>query len=91
MSPRVGHRWLCIRDLVMKNTGDIAYKKGKVYESEMNDAITDEEGNSFHMWVGKRSDELRRYYFKFIPKNKGITARLIYRAIRENQHNQSLI
>ena len=50
----------------------ITYKKGKVYISENNFCITDENSNKEHRWI---DEEKIRRYFKFLPKNKGFTAR----------------
>ena len=70
---RSGSKWLCLEDVKM-NVGFpwITYKKGKVYISENNFCITDENSNKEHRWTDEK--KIRRY-FKFLPKNKGFTAR----------------
>jgi hypothetical protein len=42
-----GDKFLCIKDFVMKG-GQVAYTKGKVYLSEMRDALTDNEDDTLH-------------------------------------------
>jgi len=74
-----GSKWLCLEDVRM-NVGFlwITYKKGKVYVSENDSCITDENSNKDHRWT---DEEKIKRYFKFLPKNKGFT---IYRAIRQS-------
>ena len=55
-----GSRWLCIKTVVMDDTDETAYIEGKMYKSEMNDCITDEEGLISHQWTVDYFEE----YFK---------------------------
>jgi hypothetical protein len=48
--PQVGEKFLCIKDVYMNTTNDIAYKKGKVYECVNTNCLTDEIGNTNHFW-----------------------------------------
>ena len=47
---KVGNYYLCIKDVVMRPSGDIAYIKGKIYKCEKPDALTDELGDTNHSW-----------------------------------------
>lgn len=68
-----GSKWLCLEDVKM-NVGFSwkTYKKDKIYISENNFCITDENFNKEHRWINE--GEIRRY-FKLVPKNKRFTAR----------------
>ena len=70
-----GSKWLCLEDVKM-NAGFSwrTYKKGKIYISENNFCITDENFNKEHRWI---DEEKIRRYFKLVPKNKRFTARRI--------------
>ena len=46
-----GSKWLCIKTVLMNDTNETAYTKGKIYESEIDDCITDEEGLISHQWT----------------------------------------
>ena len=54
------------------NNGDITYRIGKIYISEEEYSITNDNGNKNHRWIDYSN---LRHYFKFLPKNKGLTAR----------------
>jgi hypothetical protein len=62
--PNIGSVFLCIKDVVMQSSGEIAYTKGKVYYSEKKGCITDNKGSINH---GAPNDFLREY---FKVKNK---------------------
>lgn len=49
MKPKFGERYLCIKDVVMSD-GSIDYVKGRLYVSEMDECITDEEKCDSHRW-----------------------------------------
>ena len=71
-----GSKWLCLEDVKLNLNIEYpwrTYKKGKVYISENNFCITDENSNRDHRWT---NEEKIRRYFKLIPKNKRFTARI---------------
>lgn len=47
-----GDRFLCVRNVVMKDTNELAYIKGRVYTSELDGCLTDEAGTVKHWWGG---------------------------------------
>ena len=56
-----GKQYLCKQDVIMDD-GELAYIKGRVYTSEHDDCITDEDGDSKHEWHGDSEHELRSEY-----------------------------
>lgn len=54
-----GKRFLCIKDVMMDFTNEIAYTKGKVYYSEMKGNLTDNMGSIDH---GTPNDFLLEYF-----------------------------
>lgn len=61
-----GKQYRCINDVVMVD-GVIAYIKGKVYVSEQDECITDEQGCKCHFWgVCERT----KHFFEEIGKSK---------------------
>jgi len=59
-----GSRWLCIKDVVSVS-GRIYYYKGKIYKSDFEGCITDEELDILHSWNKKTP----QYFIRF-GKNK---------------------
>lgn len=61
---RKNDKFLCINDVVMEDAAGvacgIAYRKGKVYKSEKNKCITDDDGEYLHKWT----DEWEKYFKK---------------------------
>lgn len=60
-----GDKFRCIKDVYMnggKHDGDLAYKSGKVYESEADRRITDEFGEREHYWT--LGDDLLEHFVK---------------------------
>lgn len=63
---REGDKFVCTDDVVMDD-GKVAYKSGKIYTSEREDCITNEQGETFHSWeyefIGddKWQDYFQRY------------------------------
>ena len=47
-----GDRYLCVCNVVMNDTNELAYIKGRVYTSELDGCLTDEEGIVKHWWCG---------------------------------------
>ena len=56
---KAGERFLCLMDFLMNN-GRIAYLKGKIYISEQDNCITDNNGDYFHVMNGL--DEFMEYF-----------------------------
>jgi hypothetical protein len=59
-----GDKFLCIKDVVMNgfSNGTISYYKGKVYTSDSDDCITDEQGDQNHYWFDSVYTFFKRYY-----------------------------
>jgi hypothetical protein len=49
-----GDAFCCIKTVRMDDDidGEVAYKKGFIYVSEVEDCITDEDNETFHRWRG---------------------------------------
>lgn len=62
---RKGDVFECIEDIVMDD-GEVSYIKGKVYASEVNGCITDEQKNEFHDWEDCDDTGFWCNYFKRI-------------------------
>lgn len=56
-----GSKWLCIKTVIMDDTEEIAYSAGKIYNSEKDDCITDEQGLINHWWT---VDYFNQYFKK---------------------------
>src|SRR5690606_29965497 len=54
-------KFLCIKDVVMSD-GDIAYRKGEIYQSDFDECITDIQGARGHYWVMNREGEPDLYF-----------------------------
>lgn len=62
-----GDKFECIKDVIMDNNPkDIAYTSGKIYISELNECITDDQNKVNHYWSNEESEQ----YFIKLPKNK---------------------
>lgn len=58
MKIKEGDKLLCIKDVVMEKSGKTMYYAGKVYKSEEDNCITNEEGMISHAWyVEDNADE----------------------------------
>ena len=58
MKIKKGDKLLCIKDVVMTKSGKTMYYAGRVYESEEDNCITNEEGMISHAWyVEDNADE----------------------------------
>lgn len=56
-----GDAFVCINTVIMdKNPNNVAYDKGRIYYSEMDECITDNQNFVGHMW----SDSFRDYFVK---------------------------
>ena len=70
VSPRLGSKWLCIKDVAISH--NVIYRKGKIYRSETDGRITDGIGEEYY-WTGINSDKIifnLFNYFELIPRNK---------------------
>lgn len=62
-----GDKFECIKDVIMDNNPkDIAYTSGKIYISELDGSITDDQNKVNHYWSNEESEQ----YFIKLPKNK---------------------
>lgn len=57
----VGEWWKCINDVVMESN-KIAYYSNKLYKSELENCITDTDGNKYHIWT------VYSHMFKYFTK-----------------------
>ena len=57
---KVGNYYRCIKDVVMKPSGSVAYIKDKFYKCENPDALTDELGDTNHYWYDV--EEFDKYF-----------------------------
>ena len=61
-----GDKFKCIKDVIMDNDpNDIAYTEGKIYISESNKCITDNQGYVSHCWNNNKSEQ---YFIKLSEK-----------------------
>lgn len=62
-----GDKFECIKDVIMDNNPkDIAYTSGKIYISELDGHITDDQNKVNHYWSNEESEQ----YFIKLPKSK---------------------
>jgi hypothetical protein len=62
-----GDKFECIKDVIIDNNPkDIAYTSGKIYISELDECITDDQNKVNHYWSNEESEQ----YFIKLPKNK---------------------
>ena len=62
-----GDKFECIKDVIMDNNPkNIAYTSGKIYISELDECITDDQNKVNHYWSNEESEQ----YFIKLPKNK---------------------
>lgn len=59
MRVKEGKQYLCTKSVYMDD-GELDYIKGKVYLSENEDCITDEQGDDFHVW--EHTEHPERYF-----------------------------
>jgi hypothetical protein len=71
---KVGDKFRCIKDLRYREQY-LWYKKGRIYQSDEDGCITDEEGDTGHVWPTDRQYERDCFLEYFIPyvsnKRKG--------------------
>lgn len=46
-------KYLCIKDVIMDGSGVVTYIKGRIYPSEYEGCVTNEQGDTHHMWSDK--------------------------------------
>lgn len=61
MKIKKGQKFRCIKKVVMEN-GEIAYIKGKIYKSEHDTCITDEEPEIGHQWDDFGDDNWEKFF-----------------------------
>lgn len=62
-----GDKFECIKDVIIDNNPkDIAYTSGKIYISELDECITDDQNKVNHYWSNEESEQ----YFIKLPKSK---------------------
>jgi hypothetical protein len=54
-----GRVFLCIKDVIMEGSGEIAYTEGKIYRSESRGNLTDDKGSADH---GAPNEFLAKYF-----------------------------
>lgn len=64
----LGKRFRCIQDVIFGI--DTIYKKGKIYKSEVEGCITNEEGNPCHEWIEGPDDEYWKTVFEIIGNKR---------------------
>ena len=66
-----GDKFRCIKTLIFASS-NLWYQKGKIYTSEMDGCITDEEGDIDHGWTGRRAEvEIKEYFIPYISNKRG--------------------
>ena len=65
----VGDKFLCTKTVIMDPSEEVAYKKGKIYYSDYDDCITDEQGDMHHRWI-ILSDEFIECFEKVVENKK---------------------
>lgn len=73
--PEKGEWYMCIKTVVMTPGGETAYKKGKIYKSEGDNFITDEQGETCHCWY-EECDVFHKLYEHFRPATEKEILRL---------------
>ena len=64
-----GDKFRCIKTLIYANS--VWYQKGRVYQSDMDGCITDEDGDIDHEWTGRGSEEkIKEYFIPYISNKR---------------------
>ena len=91
----VGRKFLCISDVIFGNDIVVFYKKGKIYKSEIQGCITNEEGNKEHLWIEDDYDIYWKSFFKIIGNKRkdkrkdGITEKCVVCGLSRRQSRSS--
>lgn len=65
-----GDKFRCIKTLIYANS-DLWYQKGKIYQSNMDGCITDEDGDIEHEWCSRRAEEeLAEYFIPYVSNKR---------------------
>ena len=65
----IGIRFLCIQEVVFGRC-DVKYRKGKIYKSEVEGCITNEDGCKDHEWIEYPEDTEWKNVFKIIGNKR---------------------
>jgi hypothetical protein len=65
----IGFRFLCISEVVF-GLCDVKYRKGKIYKSEIEGCITNEDGEKNHEWIEYPEDTEWKNVFKIIGNKR---------------------
>ena len=66
-----GDKFRCIKTLMYAHS-DLWYQEGKVYTSDQEGCITDEDGDIDHEWTGRRGEEeIMKYFIPYISNKRG--------------------
>jgi hypothetical protein len=71
----IGLRFLCTREVVF-GLCDIKYKKGKIYKSEIEGCITNEDGCKEHEWIEYPGDPEWKNVFRIFGNKRRSGGRL---------------
>jgi len=61
-----GDKFRCIKTLIYADS-DLWYQKGRIYQSDMDGCITDEDGTIDHIWA----EEIKKYFIPYISNKRG--------------------
>lgn len=62
-----GDKFRCIKTLIYAHS-DLWYQKGKIYTSDMDGCITDEDGDIDHEWT---KEEIEKCFIPYISNKRG--------------------
>lgn len=65
----LGHRFLCLRDIGLEGE-DLYYRKGKIYKSEKEGCITNEQGCKKHFWAVDKHDNIWKAVFTLVGNKR---------------------
>ena len=66
-----GDKFRCIKTLIYANSY-LWYQKGKIYTSDLDGCITDEDGDIVHEWSSRRDEEeIEEYFIPYISNKRG--------------------
>ena len=70
----IGLRFLCIREVVF-GLCDVKYRKGKIYKSEIEGCITNEDGEKNHEWIEYPEDTEWKTVLNTFMQNRGFSSK----------------
>lgn len=65
--PKSGEWFLCHKTVTMKDDGEVVYKKGEFYKSEIDNCITNLFGEQLHYW---RETDWTKFFKKWTNHKK---------------------